>query len=59
MEPLFQKRIQGFKVGMGVQHLRVVNVEKAVFVLPSLIEQKEIVQIASMQLDAIINLKNE
>jgi len=31
-----QKRFQSFKVGVGVQHLRVGDVEKSVIGLPSL-----------------------
>ena len=59
MEPLFQKRVQGFKVGVGVPHLRVGDVEKAVVALPPFIEQKEIVRVASDRLDAITRLENE
>lgn len=34
MDPLFQKRFQSFKVGVGVQHLRVGDLEKSVIGLP-------------------------
>ncbi|MBI3186817.1 MAG: restriction endonuclease subunit S [Gammaproteobacteria bacterium] len=59
MDPLFQKRVQGFKVGVGVQHLRVGDVEKAVIALPSLVEQKEIMRVANDRLDAMSRLENE
>lgn len=59
MDPLFQKRIHGFKVGVGVQHLRVGDVEKAVIALPSIAEQKEIVRVTDERLDAISRLEND
>jgi len=59
MEPLFQKRFQNFKVGVGVQHLRVGDVEKSVIALPSLEEQKEIVRVAGERLDSIKRLEVE
>lgn len=57
MEPLFQSRFQDFKVGVGVQHLRVGDVEKSVVAMPSLEEQKEIVRIAMEKLDSINRLE--
>ena len=59
MEPLFQRRFQNFKVGVGVQHLRVGDVEKSVVALPSLDEQKEIVRVANEKLDATNRLELE
>ena len=59
MEPLFQSRFQSFKVGVGVQHLRVGDVEKSVVALPSIEEQKVIVRLASDRLDAIERLNKE
>jgi len=59
MEPLFQKRFQNFKVGVGVQHLRVGDVEKSVIALPSLEEQKEIVRVANEKMDSIKRLELE
>ena len=59
MDPLFQKRIHGFKVGMGVQHLRVGDVEKAAIALPSITEQKEIVRVTNERLDAISRIESD
>jgi type I restriction enzyme S subunit len=59
MEPLFQSRFQNFKVGVGVQHLRVGDVEKSVVALPSIEEQKVIVRLASDRLDAIDRIESD
>lgn len=59
MDPLFQKRLQSFKVGVGVQHLRVGDVEKAVISLPSTEEQKEIVRVTNEKLRALTRVEND
>lgn len=59
MEPLFRERVQAHKVGVGVQHLRVGDVERAVIALPSLPEQKEISRETAKRLDAISALEVE
>lgn len=59
MAPLFQKLIHGFKVGMGLQHLRVGDVEKAAIALLSITEQKEIVRVTNERLDAISRIESD
>jgi len=59
LDPQFQDRFQDFKVGMGVQHLRVGDVEKSVVALPSLVEQNEIVQRVEEKLTAADRLMAE
>lgn len=58
MEPSFFKQLQKFKVGVGVQHLRVGDVEKLVIALPSFEEQNEIFRIADEKLSSISRLES-
>lgn len=59
MEPSFFKQLQEFKVGVGVQHLRVGDVERLVIALPPFEEQKMICNLADDRLNALSRLELE